>query len=225
MKKKAPAKAPAPRATVRKRRSRADIVGRIVQAASDEFKRSGYAGATTAAIARKAGVTEAQIFQYFRSKSNLYRETIFKPLDQHLLNFIIRQEAKGHKKSRLGEKSDLYTTALQRFLTEHADLVASVIVSQRYEGETGHGSGEINSLSTYFDHATAAMESVMGDRPKVDPKVMVRVTFAAVLGCVLFRDWVFPPGLASEKIVSAAVSDFVMEGISANYDHARRRAR
>jgi hypothetical protein len=69
------------------------------------------------------------------------------------------------------------------------------------------------------------MESVMADNPKVDPKVIVRVTFAAVLGCVLFRDWIFPPGLVSDKELRTAVNDFVMEGISVNYDSSERRAR
>ena len=209
----------------RKRRSRKDILSRIVQAASDEFKRSGFGGATTAAIARKATVTEAQLFQHFGSKSNLFRETIFKPLDQHLLNFIIKQAAKGNKKARLGKKNELYTTELQRFLMEHSDLVASLVVSQRYDSGSAHGVGEINSLSTYFQHAEAGMVSVMAKKPKVDPKLMVRVTFAAVLGCVLFRDWIFPPGLSSDKEVTAAVNAFVMEGISANYDRRVRRAR
>lgn len=223
MKKKEVAEARTTRAPVRKRRSQKDILGRIVNAAEEEFKRAGFAGATTAAIARKASVTEAQIFQHFGSKSNLFRETIFKPLDQHLLNFIIKQAAKGHKKARLGLKNELYTTELQHFITEHSDLMASLVVAQRYDAGKTHGVGEINSLSTYFEHAAAGMASVMGDKPKVAPKVIVRVTFAAVLGCVLFRDWIFPPGLASEKEITAAVNAFVMEGLNANYGLASRR--
>src|SRR6516165_1028616 len=67
----------------RPRRRPDDILNRIVQAATAEVKRSGYAGTTTAAIAAKADVTEAQLFRYFGSKSNLFRETIFEPIDRH----------------------------------------------------------------------------------------------------------------------------------------------
>jgi AcrR family transcriptional regulator len=215
-KKKEAAGARASHAAGGKRRSRKDIVDRIVQAASDEFKRSGFTGATTAVIARKAGVTETQIFRYFGSKSNLFRETIFKPLDQHLLNFIIRHAAKGHRRARLGKEHDLYTTELQRFITEHADLVASLVVSQRYDTRNAHGVGEINSLSTYFEHSVAQMAKVMTNKSKADLNITARVTFAAVLGCVLFRNWVFPPGLASDKEITAAVNDFVLEGINAD---------
>jgi hypothetical protein len=43
------------------------------------------------------------------------------------------------------------------------------------------------------------------------------VSFVAVLGCVLFRDWVFPKGLASEREITAAVSDFVLGAIAAGH--------
>ena len=52
--------------------------------------------------------------------------------------------------------------------------------------------------------------------PKVDPKLMVRVSFVAVLACVMFRDWIFPPGMATEEEENKAIQDFVIEGISAN---------
>jgi hypothetical protein len=45
---------------------------------------------------------------------------------------------------------------------------------------------------------------------------MARVSFAAVLACVMFKDWIFPPGLASEEEIRAAINDFVREGIGAN---------
>jgi AcrR family transcriptional regulator len=65
----------------RKRRSPGELNARILKAAAAEFRRAGYIGATTAAIAQKADVTEAQLFRYFGSKSNLFREAIFRPLD------------------------------------------------------------------------------------------------------------------------------------------------
>ena len=43
---------------------------------------------------------------------------------------------------------------------------------------------------------------------------------AAVLACVMFKDWIFPKGLASNADISAAIIDFVIDGINANYDPA-----
>lgn len=202
------------RAPKSKRRSREDILNRIVRAASEQFKRYGFVGATTPAIARKAGVTETQLFRYFGSKSNLFRETIFKPLDQHLLNFSNQTVKQGPVASR--ERHELYTTQLQRFITEHSEMLSTLAFTEKYDAGSGHGVGEINSLNIYFDHCAADMAKSMVNRGKVSPEVMVRVTFAAVLGCTMFKDWIFPKGLASDEKITAAINTFVIEGISAN---------
>src|SRR5687768_3693056 len=71
----------------RKRRSPEQLTNKILHAAAEEFKRLGYGGATTAGIARRADVTEAQLFRYFSSKAQLFRESIFEPLDEQLHAF------------------------------------------------------------------------------------------------------------------------------------------
>lgn len=189
---------------------------RIVQAAAEEFKRVGYVGATTAAIARKADVTEAQLFRYFGSKSKLFRETIFKPLDEQLLNFTNKHLPDDGKISSFRSNSTLYIDELQRFISENADMITSLVVAQTYETEAGHGVGAIGSLAKYFDRGASNMRNRVKGRAKVDPELMVRVSFVAVLACVIFRDWIFPPGLASEEEIRAAINTFVLEGISAN---------
>jgi AcrR family transcriptional regulator len=205
----------------RKRRSPEDILNRIVRAAAEEFKRCGFAGTTTAAVAQKADVTEAQLFRYFGSKSNLFRETIFKPLDQHFLGFINKQLRDTGKVARTREMAGIYTTELQSFISEHAEMLTSLVVAQTYDDGSAQGVGEINSLRAYFDHGAATMQMRVKDDAKVDPKLMVRVSFAAVLGCVLFKDWIFPPGLASDEDIRSAINDFVLDGIGANFDNRR----
>lgn len=202
----------------RKRRSTQDIVNRIVQAARAQFKRAGFAGATTANIARGAEVTEAQIFQYFGSKSNLFRETVFKPLDQQLQTFNEHHMADFGKKMNLREMAGLYTTELQRFINDNSDMLTSLVVAQTYAHGAARGVGAINSLKTYFDRGASTMTVKMKQHAKVPPALMVRVSFAAVLACVMFRDWIFPAGLASDEQIRNAINDFVLEGIGANFD-------
>ena len=60
------------------------------------------------------------------------------------------------------------------------------------------------------------MAQRLDKKPRVDPKLMVRVSFAAMLACVMFKDWIFPRGLATADEISAAIRDFVMDGINAN---------
>lgn len=213
-KKKTPRTAAASHAR-RKRRSPDDILNRIVQAAGEEFKRCGYAGATTATVARKADVTEAQLFRYFGSKSNLFRETIFKPINQHFLSFIDKHVPENRKAASKA-LTHLYTSELQSFISEHSEMLTSLVVAQTYDKGTSHGVGEIDSLQTYFERGAAAMSSRVKGKPKVDPKLMVRVSFVAVLASIMFKDWIFPAGLATDEEIKAAINDFILEGIGAN---------
>jgi AcrR family transcriptional regulator len=189
-------------------------LGRIVLAARAEFKRSGFAGATTAAIARQADVTEAQLFRYFGSKSNLFRETIFKPVDQHFLKFTNKHLPDIRRAQSLPEMSKLYATELQHFIRENSGMLASLVLAQTFDSQSAESS--INSLHTYFDRCSALMSMRLKDRAKVDPRLTVRVVFGAVLASVMFKEWLFPPGLTDDAAVTAAVIDFIQEGIHSN---------
>jgi len=191
---------------------------RIIRAAADEFKASGFTGATTATIARNADVTEAQLFRYFASKAELFRESVFKPLNQHFLDFHSSGLSDAAEAETRGDKSRRYISELQQFLSEHSKMLMSLVVAQTYAPGSTDGVNEIDSLSTYFERGATMMTSRMATTPKVDPKLMVRVSFAAVLACILFKDWIFPRGLASDEEISAAIKDFVMDGINANVD-------
>ena len=48
----------------------------ILRAASETFADKGFAAAKTADIARKAGVPKPNVYYYFKSKENLYREVL-----------------------------------------------------------------------------------------------------------------------------------------------------
>lgn len=202
--------------TTRKRRSSEEIMERLVTAAREEFKRSGYVGATTAVIARNAEVTEAQLFRYFASKADLFREAVFDPLDKHFSAFNARYPVAMTSDDNIRERARLYITELQEFLDEHSKLLLSLVVTQLFTSGSLQGVGEIESLRHYFERGAATMSHRVDTDAPVDPKLLVRVSFAAVLGCVLFKDWIFPEGLANEKDIRSAIIDFVIDGISVN---------
>lgn len=221
-------KAPVP-ASPRKRRSSEDILNRIVRAASEEFKRYGLAGATTAAIARKAEVTEAQLFRYFGSKSNLFRETVFKPLDQLLSDFIDRH-LRSDSRAPLQVMADLdsYVGEFQEFITEHAAMLTSLVVAQIYDHGNAQGVGEINSLQNFFERGSAELTITLGDDAQVDPRLLVRLSFITVLSAILFRGWIFPSELASDREIRKAINHFIMHGFGMGIDRkleARRERR
>lgn len=191
---------------------------RLINAAREEFKRSGYVGATTAVIARNAEVTEAQLFRYFDSKADLFREAVFEPLNKHFSEFNARYPATESNEENIRERARLYITELQEFLDEHSKLLLSLVVAQLFTSGSLQGVGEIDTLRHYFELGAAMMNSRMQKDPQVDPKLLVRVSFASVLGCVLFKDWIFPEGFARDKDINSAIIDFVIDGISVNDD-------
>jgi AcrR family transcriptional regulator len=205
-------------ASRRKRRSAEEIMDRLIEAAEEEFKRSGFAGATTAAIARRAETTEAQLFRYFGSKAALFREAIFKPLNRHFQDFILRHVNNADPLEGDRAKSKRYIAELQRFLDSHSSMLMSVVVAQMYTPKTAHGVAEIDSVRSYFDIGTGLLAARKLKKPKVPPRLLSRVSFAAVLACVVFKDWLFPKRLATDAEITAAITDFVNDGINIDSD-------
>lgn len=195
----------------RRRRSSGEVADRILEAAAEEFEQSGYAGATTAAIARRADTTEAQIFRLHASKQALFRAAIFTPLNRHFADFQARIEA-----DREGERHDqarAYIGELLDFMAGHSRMFLSLAVANAHSPDATEGVGELEGLKAYFEKGTAMMRARTGDTGRVSPDLMVRVSFAAVLANLMFHDWLFPPGLASEAEIREAIAAFVIQGI------------
>ena len=195
----------------RKRRSSGEVADRILEAAGEEFEQSGYVGATTASIARRAEVTEAQIFRLFGSKRELFHAAIFEPLNRHFAAFHARTVS-DPASPQTEALAFQYIAELQEFIEKHSRMLMSLIVASAYSPETTDGVGEMEGLRTYFRRGSAMMTERVGDGAKVDPSLMVRVSFAAVLANVMFRDWLFPAGTDSESI-RKAIGEFVLYGI------------
>jgi AcrR family transcriptional regulator len=200
----------------RRRRSSEEVADRILEAAAEEFEISGYSGATTAAIARRAEVTEAQIFRFHASKQDLFHAAIFTPLNRHFADFQARTGGQPAADNDGHDLARSYIGELQDFMARHSRMFLSLVVANAYSpGATG-GIDALDGLQAYFDTGKAMMTARVGETPRVAPELMVRVSFAAVLANLMFRDWLFPPGLAGEDEIREAIAAFVIEGIEAN---------
>lgn len=200
----------------RRRRSAQEILDRILSAAAHEFEAHGYSGATTAAIARQADVTEAQIFRLFDSKGELYREAVFQPLNRHFAEFQARNLADTASGEPARVLARRYINELQDFMGEHSGMLMSLIVAQAYSQTSAESLTDIEGLKAYFEQGRATMESRAKGEARVRPELMVRVSFAAVLASVMFKDWLFPPDMASDEEIREAIVDFTLDGIGAN---------
>ena len=208
----------------RVRRPSGEIIDRIIDAAACEFESNGYTRTTTAAIARRAGVAEALIFTNFGSKARLFHDAIFKPLNQHFLDFTAAHLTDREDSERLRRGTHQYISELRRFLSQHAGMLMSLVVAKAYEGDSVRESvKQIRGLEEYFARTSTLAMRRLAARPKIDPRLISRISFATLLGCVLFRDWLFPGRQVGDEALSEAIGDFVMDGLNAN-ERSRMRA-
>lgn len=206
-------RSPRARPATRQRRTSDEVKGRLLQAAREEFERCGFAGATTASIARRAEVTEAQLFRHFGSKANLFSEAVFIPLNQHFVEFNAEPADGPAELSADAERTAQYIEELQQFLEANSKLLMSLAVAEAYDAGSTRGVGDVDSLQRYFERGAAMMAERLDPPPCVDPALTVRVAFASVLGTILFRGWLFPPGLAPAEQIRVALQEFVIHGM------------
>ncbi|WP_317929623.1 TetR/AcrR family transcriptional regulator [Halioxenophilus sp. WMMB6] len=202
----------------RKRRTPEEIMERLLSAASEEFMQFGFAGATTAAIARRADVTEAQLFRYFNSKGDIFQAAIFAPLGRLLESFTERYAVHIKPTDNIRSVVRSYIMDLLAFIRQHSKMFLSLIVAEAYASDKAQGVSGLQGLHLYFERGAKAMESRLGEQTPVNAQLMVRVSFAAVLACVLFKDWIFPENLATAEQIDNAIIAFVIDGINANPD-------
>jgi len=94
-----------PRPTIRKENERA-----LLEAAEAIFAEQGFAGATTAAIARRAGVPKANLHYYFSTKEALYRAVVERVLNAWLAaasSFDASEDPREALTAYIGAKMDL----------------------------------------------------------------------------------------------------------------------
>jgi len=108
----APETAPDGRAQARKPRPaiRAENERALLEAAEEIFAEQGFAGATTAAIARRAGVPKANLHYYFVTKEGLYRAVVERVLTAWLAaaaSFDASDDPREALSAYIGAKMDL----------------------------------------------------------------------------------------------------------------------
>lgn len=208
---------PSPQQPRRKRRAPQEVRDLIIAAAAHEFAANGYTGATTAAIARRAEVTEAQIFRFYDSKAELFREAVFQPLDRHFAAFQERSLMEEARGDSFYEIAGRYINQLQDFMAENSGMLMSLLVAREYMQGNVEGMDDIEGLRAYFERGASMMSRrTKGSEMPVPPELMVRVSFGAVLGNVIFRDWLFPPGIATDQQIRDAIATFTMDGVAPN---------
>ena len=105
------------------RRSTEDRKNQILETARTVFIEKGYNSATTAGIAKEAGIAEVTLFRYFSSKQELF-ESIFKPfLNDSMNNKVVLDKTKSIEK-QVSELLDKKT----EFISQHQGEIKLLLI-------------------------------------------------------------------------------------------------
>lgn len=200
----------------RARRSTEEIIDRLMEAAVEEFEEKGYSGATTAAIARRAEVAEALLFNHFGSKAQLFKDTIFKPLSRLFDTFLEEHPVLPDDPGQQRDNALEYIGEVQKLIATHPRMFLSLIFAQSYKSGEIDGLADVQGLHDYFARSAQQALRNMKGQPAIDPELMARVSFAAIMSSILFHDWLFPEGRWDDAQIQDAISHFVMDGLNAN---------
>lgn len=197
-----------------------------MDAARAEFAQQGYAGAKTREIARRAGTSEVMLFRHFGSKANLFRETVFRPINECLKCFI-EDELLASQVSEMSPAHFLeYNSRLYGVLEENGPLLAALIAAGDYEASDISDIADLTSLETFFDMAEKELRRLADARSVEllqDPRIVVRFVFSTYLSVALFRKWLFPEKVGNIQHVLNVINGMLLRGYGMDDRQTRQR--
>lgn len=154
---------------------RAEVEGAILRAAEAEFAEKGYEGATTGAIAARAGLPKANLHYYVATKDALYRRVVEGVLDAWLAE------------ARSFDGGASATEALTRYIEGKMDLArARPLGSRIFAREVMSGAPVVRdfletTLADWVRGRGAIVEGWIAERQirPLDPKVLFFMIWAA----------------------------------------------
>jgi len=205
------AEAPATRGRSRKY---TQVLGLINQAAIEVFATDGLAGASTQAIADKAGLSKAQLHYYIDSKEALYRQVLQDVLTDWIVVFGFSDEAFGPRKVL----SDLIHRKMM-FSFQHP------LRSRIFTAEMMRGAPVLNSMmdtsKQRTDQAAAVIQNWMNQdlMDKADPMLVLFHIWAVTqfyadhaTQAAYFRDTAQQGDDKDRRYLIEQVTDFLLKG-------------
>ena len=117
--------AAAPRSVGRRAQNKEAIRKRIVTAALNLFQTKGFEATTTKAIARKAGIAEGTVFNYFKSKEDIALHFFEQEVDQAIA--AVRENPRL-RKAPLEEKLFTLVHSQLEFLAPHERFIGAAFI-------------------------------------------------------------------------------------------------
>lgn len=194
----------------------------IVTAATDLIARKGVDGATTAEIARRAGVTEKTLFRYFPSKKDLVRRVLLPPmlsggLMRHWdeLNVLLRSPSADFKawytlfttrRLTAAARNPQFGVTLLRELANNVELRDGVEAVWR------------ERVWAPMRDSLRTMQREGKVRADVDIDSLARAIVCVNLGYFLVRHGLKPDSAWNDEYEIGQMADLLMHGVGATTD-------
>jgi AcrR family transcriptional regulator len=200
----------------RSRRSPATVRLLVLGAARELFAEQGYTQVSTREIARRAGVTQAQVFRHFGSKAMLFVEAAYRPFHDFVTDYVRRWAEQGHGANTSAHDTEVFVDGLYRLLRENCGLLGAMSESAT-EGAPELAAATAVFLREVFDQleGEVVLESGAKGSKSMDAAYAVRFSFALVFGVSMLGEALFPPsGQSSRALIVEEMSGFILRGAS-----------
>lgn len=187
----------------------------ILNAATEVFSRNGFQGTTLRQLARRAGISEATIYQHFASKEALYDAILEKKIKdrKHLYYPLEAAEAKQDMK--------VLTTIVGNFLQQQSvdNSFMRMLLFSALEGHELSRKFVRGPLQDFFDFLGGYLESRMeqGVFKPMGGQVASRLLIGMVFYCILLREVYHDPGIQNVDLddLAGKVVDLFYAGMRA----------
>lgn len=181
----------------------------IARAAARLFSQYGYAGTTTMAIAKEAGVAEKTLFKYFHTKQELYDKTVYP-----LMKRMIREKVEGYAAKDGGIRDllrDLYRDKL-RLTNENPDMLKLTIHEFLMNRAFRDQLGEIWTAS-YLPNIVAQLELPEETRRKYGP-ALTRAIVALLLAYAVDKTYIRPDENFDDEMEISLMLELLFNGMN-----------
>lgn len=192
----------------------------MLESAREAFLAMGFKGATVKAIARDAGVDQAMVYRFFKSKERLFEEAIAAPLQEavgHLREMsLIPTEAEAEADYDVREHSVDATRDLLAAMREIAPLLNVVLTTDREMGTRFYRERFEPSMDQVRD--VLLSNTALFEHNDFDPDLVIRVFVGTTW--LLALDERFGTREPGDRDSAADLVGLVLDGLIARAEDA-----
>jgi AcrR family transcriptional regulator len=197
----------------RERRSWGTAPPEMLEAAAELFAEKGYTATSTKEVALRCGVSESLLFWHFPTKDTLFLRSVFEPFMRSLEAFADEWDRRDRPdRDTVEDAAHTFILRLHAWIRGERRLLVAMINVDILGSHPGAAfpeiRGELRRLFELLEAEHVRVRELYGHRP-LDPAVIVRLTFGAVLAVVVFDDWLFAgvdPPPSSERLQDELVA-------------------